>query len=101
LISPRINQIRTALQSAEYITNDTGNSITKTTFLGNVQASENEINSALERMGVVEVNGNYQIISVQTFREVIRTILDTILENCWNLDQINEVQCLNTNYNLD
>jgi len=70
-------------------------------LLGEVQASRKEIESVLPSLGVTEINGKMRMISRSSFREVVRTLLDTILEHNWNLNHIDEGECLRVNPGLD
>lgn len=70
-------------------------------LLGEVQASRQEIASVLPSLGVTEIDGKMRMISRAAFREVVRTLLDTILEHNWNLDHIDETECVRVNPGLD
>ena len=109
MANPRIHQIKDILKSTEYSGQDSDASLLKNTaqlltldqLLGEVQASKREIMSVLPSLGVTEINGKVRMISRISFRDVVRTLLDTILEHNWNLDNIDELECLRLNPGLD
>lgn len=55
-----------------------------------VQASKSEISIALKKLGVVELNGKMRMLSKQATLELTSTIFDTIIENNWKIESIDE-----------
>jgi hypothetical protein len=100
LTNPRLNQIKETLKSTEYCTDDENLSslmnvsnndvVDKYDLFAQVQASSFEIASSLIEIGVVEVNNKVKLIAPVKYRETVRYLLDTILENSWSLDNICE-----------
>lgn len=107
LIKPRINQIKHVLHSTQSLVDnhesdlDMSLGLNETSFFGEVQASKNEIVTSLPNLGVVRSNGKVRLISPQCFRDVLRTLIDTIQEHSWQLTSISLQKCLDANPKLD
>lgn len=96
----RIDQLNDLLKSSQYSGKDdvypsssSANSISRQRLCELVQASDEEVNSALKSTGVFELNGNMRLVSKILLREVTRALVDTIIENGWPLDLIDENIC--------
>ena len=99
LTNPRINQVKDILKPTEYaidddnltsLMSDGSNVIDRNELFSQVQASSYEISSSLIDIGVVETNNKVKLIAQGKYRECVRYLLDTILENSWPLDNIDE-----------
>lgn len=96
----RIDQLNDLLKNSQYngkedmyLTSSSSGFISRQTLRENVQASDKEVNSALKSLGVFELNGNMRLVSTVLLREVTRSLVDTIIENGWPLDLIDENIC--------
>ena len=98
MTNPRLNQVKDILKPSEYRSDDTSlltslnpvETIDRESLFNKVQASTSEISSSLTEFGVVEVNNVMRLIAPAKYRETERYLLDTILENSWQLDHIDE-----------
>lgn len=57
-------------------------------------ASNDEIDEALLKLNVVELNGYLRMLSSDVLSETIRLLLDTIIENNWNIENIDQIECI-------
>lgn len=100
MTNPRLSQIKDVLKFSEYCSGESSllksqsrvETFDKATLFSKVQASSSEISSALTEFGVVEVNNLMKLITPVRHREAERFLLDTILENSWQLDGIDAVK---------
>ena len=61
-----------------------------------VQASKNEIEKALETLGVVEINGKMRLLSIKAKFEVTKAVFDTLIESNISIDSVDEVQLMDS-----
>lgn len=89
----KVDQLETLLGSSEYAS-DIDSTPHKELHLEDiekcVQASKAEILVALKKLGVVELNGKMRMVSKQANIELTSTIFDTIIENNWKIESIDE-----------
>lgn len=97
-INGRVEQIEELLKQTQYYgTNDENqtNLLSRTEIEERVQASKKELDEAFEKLGVIELKGKMRMVSRSASREVIRCLLDTIMENDWSIHNVDEFVCCN------
>jgi len=97
-INGRVEQIEELLKQTQYYgTNDENisNLLSRAEIEERVQASKKELDEAFEKLGVIELKGKMRMISRSASREVIRCVLDTIMENDWSIHNVDEFVCCN------
>jgi hypothetical protein len=67
---------------------DAANLYTRAQLESIILASSNEIDSGLASLSAVEINGYIRILSRKAVLEVVQTIVDTIIENDWDIQNI-------------
>jgi hypothetical protein len=93
--SPRLTQIHELLKPFQLNQNEFNEAIGlhPQTLFSEVQASKHQIQAALHDVGAVEVNGKYHLLSSFFRYKLVRRLLDAILENSWDLSDVNENLC--------
>jgi Sister chromatid cohesion protein Dcc1 len=100
-IAPRLEMVAEALRSAVYNGNDPEHEkrIDRSLLLSyeqlraTVQTSDTELENALFSLRVVELMGKMRMLSKKAVREVICDLIDTIIENSWPTDKVDEALC--------
>jgi len=105
-INGRIEQLEELLKQTQYNGSDDDNNNTLNLLSRNdleqyVQASKKELDDAFDKLGVIELQGKMRMISRSASREVIRCVLDTIMENDWSINNIDETLCCNNMKDID
>ncbi|XP_076672058.1 sister chromatid cohesion protein DCC1 isoform X1 [Andrena cerasifolii] len=59
-----------------------------------IQASEDELNQALKNYSIVNIDGYFRLISFESEIQSLTLMLDLFDENCWELDEVNKEDTL-------
>ena len=59
-----------------------------------IQASEDELNQALKDYSIVNIDGYFRLISFESEVHSLTLMLDLFDENCWELDEVNKEDTL-------
>lgn len=103
-INGRIEQLEELLKKTQYNgidDNNTSNLFSRTDLEECVQASKKELDDAFEKLGVIELQGKMRMISRAASREIIRCVLDTIMENDWSIHNVDETVCCDVMKDID
>ena len=104
-INGRIEQLEELLKQTQYNGSDDNNTtlnlLSRNDLEQYVQASKKELDDAFDKLGVIELQGKMRMISRSASREVIRCVLDTIMENDWSINNIDETLCCNNMKDID
>lgn len=94
VIPGRVEELKALLEPSQYNGSNDSSDPSKHLSLDDiersVQASKKEISAALNALGVVELNGKMRMVSKYASIDITTTILDTIIENNWNIESIDE-----------
>jgi len=99
-IAGRISSIKDLLQSHQYegvdeeIHKDKGLFLTRDELWDRIQASDSEMNAALEALGVVPLGGYLRMISPPAANAVCRDLLDSAIVGSWDLSCLQEPDIL-------
>lgn len=75
--------------------------VTRTHLEDLIPASNGEINQYLHKHSVVEIDGYLRMLCKDILNEKIRLVLDTIIENQWSLEAIDEDACAARTVDVD
>jgi hypothetical protein len=68
--------------------------ITRQSLRTIVQASEDELNAALDILGVVEMQGELRWLSKTVIQDVTALLFNSMIEHSWPLSTIDEQKCM-------
>ena len=100
-IAPRIDQIECLLRPTQYNGAEAEAEappsaallLTRRELETRVQASATELQAALRDAGVLEIAGHMRLVSGVALRETSRNLLDTVMENGWDMGALIEAEC--------
>lgn len=93
-IPGKISRITELLKNTEYngvdkeSEVDTSLLLTSQELREQIQASDFEYFNAIKSLGIIELNGKMRIVNPVVIRELIRYVCDTIMENSWDISNL-------------